>query len=253
MRRTLRVGGILALLTLGLIGGVLLYFQFGLDGGSGQMWRLRTWFADPAAHSDWQLTGGERCPGAPMLLPTDGYVGFERGDSFRPGHTHSGFDIFSPDGEVNLTPIYAAYDGYLIREADWRSTVILRHEDFPGLGALEAAPALDAPLPGDQIWTYYTHMASADGETSFVSEAFPPGTYNLFVAAGTLLGYQGNWSGTPSRPTGLHLHFSVVKSTQTGGYANETDAANTYDPGAFLGLVQGEDGVWRCGGSGGEE
>ncbi len=164
---------------------VLLYLQFGLDGGSGQMWRLRAWFADPAAHPDWRLTGGERCPGAAMLLPTDGYVGFERGDSFRPGHTHSGFDIFSPDGEVNVTPIYAAYDGYLIREADWRSTVILRHEDFPGPGSLQADPDLDAPPPGDQIWTYYTHMASADGETSFVSEEFPPGTYNLFVAAGT--------------------------------------------------------------------
>ena len=236
---------ILVVLAAGLIGGALLYFQGGLSGGTGQMWRLRAWFADPTAHPDWQLTGGERCPNAIFALPTDGYVGFERGDSFRPGHTHSGFDIFSPDGEPNVTPIYAAYDGYLIREADWRSTVILRHADFPGLPSFTLP---NGPAPDDQIWTYYTHMASADGGTSFVSEQFPAGTYNVFVEAGTLLGYQGTWSGSPSRPTGLHLHFSVVKSTLAGGYANETDAANTYDPGPFLGLMQGADGVWRCGG-----
>lgn len=236
---------------IGLVGliaiAVLLYLQFGLGGGSGQIWRLRAWFADPAAHPDWAITGSERCPAGVMLLPTDGYVGFGRGDSFRPGHTHSGFDLFSPDGESNVTPIYAAYDGYLIREADWLSTVIIRHPDFPGL-----SPP-DGPTPGDQIWTYYTHMASADGGTSFVSEQFPAGTYNVLVEAGALIGYQGTWSGSPARPTGLHLHFSVVKSTLSGGYANETEAINTYDPGPFLGLVQGSDGVWRCGGPGIEE
>lgn len=245
MARLGKGAGVLGLVLLVVMGGALLYFQGGLSGGSGQIWRLRAWFADPMAHPEWRLTGGERCEGAVMALPTDGYVGFGRGDSFRPGHSHSGFDIFSPDGQGNVTPIYAAYDGYLTREASWRSTVIIRHPDFPGIPGLSPP---DGPAPGDPIWTYYTHMAAADGQTSFVADQFPAGTYNVFVEAGTLLGYQGTWSGTPARPTGLHLHFSIVRSTPSGGYANETDMANTYDPGPFLGLVQGSDGVWRCGG-----
>ena len=169
-----------------------------------------------------------------MLMPTNGYIGFGRGDSFRPGHQHSGYDIFTPDGAVNTTPVIAAFDGYLTRETDWRSSVIIRHPDFqPVVG-------------GEQIWTYYTHMASADGQQSFIASQFPPGTRDLFVPAGTLLGYQGNWSGTAGNPTGIHLHFSIVKSTPSGGYANETDIENTYDPAPFLGVTRNAAGVLTC-------
>lgn len=208
----------------------------GLSDGADRFLRLRAWLADPAGHTRWAVSAGQRCqPGAPMLIPTSGYIGFGWSDSFRPGHSHSGYDIFSPDGENNITPVVAAYEGYLTRETDWRSAVIIRHPDFP------------AVVPGEQIWTYYTHMASADGETSYISARFPPGTHEVFVEAGTLLGYQGNWSGNPVAPTGLHLHFSVVKSAIAGGYANETEIANTYDPGPFLGVIRNQEGVLTCG------
>ena len=203
--------------------------------------RLREWVRDPYALPDRWVPGGRRCGEAPMLVPTAGYVGFTRGDSFRPGHEHSGFDIFSPDGELDTTPIVAAFDGYLTREADWKSTVILRHPDLP---------IMDGVIVGETLWTYYTHMASVDGELSFVSPDFPPGTRERFVEAGTLLGKQGRWSGDPGNPTGLHLHFSIVRSTPDGAYADETRLANTLDPLPFLGLEMEEDGVVRCRGAG---
>lgn len=203
-----------------------------------QLLRLRAWFADPVSNPEWTVLAGVRCqPDAPMLMPTAGYIGFGWDDSFRPGHRHSGYDIFTPDRAVNVTPIIAAYDGYLTREPGWRSSVIIRHPDFP------------AVVPGEQIWTYYTHMASADGSQSFIAPQFPPGTRELFVPAGTLLGYQGNWSGNAAAPTGIHLHFSIVKSTPGGGYADETDIANTYDPSPFLRVTRNAAGVLACAGS----
>lgn len=201
-----------------------------------QLLRLRSWFANPAAHQEWLIQPTQRCsPDAAMVMPTAGYIGFGWDDSFRPGHRHSGYDIFSPDGAVNVTPVVAAYDGYLTREPGWKSAVIIRHPDFP------------AVVPGEQIWTFYTHMASADGAESFISPQFPPGTREVFVPAGTLLGYQGNWSGSAGKPTGIHLHFSIVKSTPGGGYANETDIENTYDPAPFLGVTRNNAGLLLCG------
>lgn len=218
-----------------ILGGVVL--QPRLATAADQLLRLRTWFADPAANPEWTVLAGVRCQTeAPMLMPTAGYIGFGWDDSFRPGHRHSGYDIFSPDRAVNVTPVIAAYDGYLTREPGWRSAVIIRHPDFP------------AVVPGEQIWTYYTHMASADGSQSFIAPQFPAGTRELFVPAGTLLGYQGNWSGSAAAPTGIHLHFSIVKSTPGGSYADETDIANTYDPGPFLGVVHNAAGVLVCAG-----
>ena len=41
-------------------------------------------------------------------------------------------------------------------------------------------------------------MASADGQTEFIDPAFPRGTREKFVEAGTLLGYQGTWWGAPT-------------------------------------------------------
>lgn len=223
-----------------IVGGLLivgLALRPRLAAGVEQIGRLRAWFDDPAANAQWTVLAGRRCtPDAPMLMPTNGYIGFGWDDSFRPGHRHSGYDIFTPDGAVNTTPVIAAYDGYLTREADWRSSLIIRHPDF--------APVVG----GRQIWTYYTHMASADGQQSFIAPQFPPGTHELFVPAGTLLGYQGNWSGTPGNPTGIHLHFSVVESNAAGGYADETDIANTYDPALFLGVQRNAAGILICDG-----
>jgi hypothetical protein len=208
--------------------------------GLSRMMNIRTWFADPSAHPEWWVNINTKCETAPMTIPTTGYIGVGYGDSFRPGHNHTGYDIFSPDGVENLTPIVAAYDGYLTREGDWRSAVIIRHPNFPNfLGA-------PAGVGGKQIWTYYTHMASADGTISYISPDYPAGTHEVFVEAGTVLGFQGTWSGNPANPVGLHLHFSVVKSTLDGGYMNETEIANTYDPAPFLGVTPDTDGFLIC-------
>jgi hypothetical protein len=105
---------------------------------------------------------------------------------------------------------------------DWKSTVIMRIPSDP----LE---------PNRQIWTYYTHMAYTSGE-SLIAADFPPGSSEIFVKAGTLLGYQGNYSGTPGNPTGVHLHFSIVKDNGKGGFLNELEIGNTIDPSPYLGM-----------------
>ena len=164
---------------------------------------LLAWLRDPAAHPDWAIEAGQRCGDAPFAMPTSGYIGFLWDDSFRPGHRHQGIDIFGGD-EPGVIPVYAAYDGYLTRLPDWKSTVIIRIPSDPF-------------NPGTQIWTYYTHMAIQSGE-SLIAAAFPPGSSEVFVEAGTLLGYQGNYSGTPGNPTGVHLHFSVLKDDGSGRF-----------------------------------
>ncbi len=199
--------------------------------------RIDAWLANPASRSEWGLRGGIYCGDAPMMFPSDGFIGVSWNDGVAPLYQHTGLDIFSPDGADNVTPIYAAYDGYLTREAHWRSAVIIRHPDFNELPHL---------TNGEQIWSYYTHMASRDGESSFIAPDFPPGTYEKFVEAGDLLGYQGSWSGSDNFNIARHLHFSIVKSYEDGGYANETRIRNTYNPLPFLGLVRDENGSVTC-------
>lgn len=191
--------------------------------------RLRQYLEDPAAHPGWQLKAGERCGAAPFLQPTDGYLGFGYGDSWRPGHRHTGFDIFGPQ-PLGRTPVVAAYPGYLTRLPDWKSTVIIRIPDDP-------------LQPGRQIWAYYTHLAGPDGEP-FISAAFPPGVVEKPVEAGTFLGYQGNFSGEPGNPVGVHLHFSLVKDDGAGRFLNELQIENTLDPSPYLGLRAGVYDDW---------
>ena len=78
-------------------------------------------------------------------------------------------------------------------------------------------------------------MADADGN-SYVSSKFPPGTHEVYVEAGTFLGYQGNFSGDPNNPVGIHLHFSIVKDDGQGNFLNELEIDNTLDPSPYLGL-----------------
>lgn len=165
----------------------------------------------------------EPCPGAPFILPADGYIGLLYGDPRGPyskHRPHQGIDIFSPD-EPGVTPVYAAYDGYLTREANWRSSVIIRIPQDP-------------LQPDRQIWTYYTHMADQSGQTSYVVDAFPPGTHEVFVPQGTLLGYTGDYNGGSSRSVWVHLHFSIVLDDGVGGYRNELEFNNTVDPSRYL-------------------
>jgi hypothetical protein len=182
---------------------------------------FRSWINDPDSHPDWKLSAGTRCGSAPFLFPTDGFIGFLWGDSFRPGHAHQGLDIFAGT-DIGITSVISAYPGYLTRQSNWKSALIVRVPSDP----LE---------PGRQIWLYYTHMADPYGN-SFISEEFPPGTFEEYVEAGRLLGYQGDYSGDPNNPVGVHLHFSIVEDDGTGQFKNETDIKNTYDPSPYLGL-----------------
>jgi len=138
---------------------------------------LLSWLRNPEAHPEWAVSAGERCQDAPFILPTDGLIGYLWDDSFRLGHRHQGIDIFGGTNPGE-TPVFAVYDGYLTRLADWKSTVIIRIPEDP----LHTQGV---------IWTYYTHMADAGGR-SFIISDFPPGSYEIFVQAGTLLGYQGS-------------------------------------------------------------
>lgn len=200
-------------------GGFFLYRWYRLKGYRTR--RLITWLRHPEKHPEWEVSGGERCRSAPFLIPTDGYIGYVWGDSFRPGHTHQGIDIFTSEGN-GVTPVYAAYAGYLTRLSDWKSSLIIRIPQDP------LHPSL-------QIWTYYTHLADAQG-SSYIVDSFPPGSFEVFVEEGDLLGYQGNYSGDPGNPVGVHLHFSIVKDNGQGEFLNEMQIKNTLDPSPYFGL-----------------
>lgn len=183
--------------------------------------QLLAWLRDPFSRPDWMVQTGQRCGEAPFILPTDGFVGYLWDDSFRVGHHHQGIDIFSGTGS-GVTEVVAAYPGYLTRLPDWKSSVIMRIPNDP-------------LAPERQIWAYYTHMAEPDGE-SLISPEFPPGTTEVFVESGTLLGYQGNYSGSPGNPVGVHLHFSLVRDNGQGEFLNELEIKNTIDPSPYFGL-----------------
>ena len=183
--------------------------------------RVIAWIRDPASHPEWVIRAGERCGNAPFIFPTQGFTGFLWDDSFRIGHRHQGIDIFSGT-DVGAAPVIAAYSGYLTRLPDWKSTVIIRIPDDP-------------LNPGRQIWTYYTHMADSQGG-SFISPQFPPGTSEVYVEEGALLGYQGSYSGDAGNPVGVHLHFSIVLDDGQGRFLNELEIGNTLDPSPYLGL-----------------
>jgi hypothetical protein len=184
--------------------------------------RVMDFIRNPHQHEDWIIPAGTICPEAPFQFPTDGFIGYLWDDSFRPLHRHTGLDIFG-GSQPGVTPVYAAYDGYLARLPDWKSTLIQR---IPS----------DPLQPQRQIWLYYTHLADPQGN-SLIDDAFPPGTNEVFIPAGTLLGHQGNFSGTPGSPTGVHLHFSIVRDDGAGKFLNESRIENTIDPSPYFGML----------------
>lgn len=191
---------------------------------------------NPGQNPDYEVEALTRCGNAPFLLPSKGFIGYLWDDSFKPFHRHQGIDIFAGT-EAGKTPVYAPYDGFLTREEGWLSSLIIRIPQDP----------LD---PSRQIWLYMTHLADAEGN-SFIESAFPPGTYNKPVFTGDLLGFQGDYSGNPARPVGVHLHFSIVKDDGMGNYLNELDIANTLDPTPYFGFelnakVLGKSEIPKC-------
>lgn len=183
--------------------------------------KFRQWMRNPDSHPDWKLTAGSQCGSAPFLFPTDGFAGFLWGDSFGLRHTHQGIDVFGAT-EAGIVPVVSAYPGYLTRLPEWKSAVIVRVPENP-------------LHPGQQIWLYYTHMADRYGN-SFIAEEFPAGTSEKPIEAGVFLGYQGDYSGDPNNPVGVHLHFSIVEDDGKGEFKNELDIDNTLDPSPYLGI-----------------
>jgi peptidoglycan LD-endopeptidase LytH len=188
---------------------------------------LLTWFNDRSARPALITSATTPCPGAPFRLPSIGFVGLLYGDGLPPYsllNPHPGIDIFG-NGEPGTVPVYAAFDGYLTRLADWKSAVIIRVPKDP-------------LNPSRQIWLYYTHMASRSGDQSYIIADFPPGTSEKFVKQGDLLGFQGMYNGgIEARPIGLHLHFSIVLSEDGGAFRNEARFNNTVDPSPYFGLT----------------
>jgi hypothetical protein len=102
---------------------------------------IRWWRGNSQERESLVTIQREACPGAPFILPSDGYIGLLYSDPRGPysiSNPHQGIDIFS-DSDPGVTPVYAAYDGYVTREAEWLSTLIMRVPDDP-------------LNPGRQIW-----------------------------------------------------------------------------------------------------
>jgi murein DD-endopeptidase MepM/ murein hydrolase activator NlpD len=215
---------ILAIIMLACIGifAVAALFFYGQTQSDSNRYISR-WFNDENSRPDLITIQREACGDAPFVLPSDGFIGLLWRDPAAPYtifRRHSGIDIFG-DGEPGEVPVYAAYDGYLWRLEDWVSSVIIQHDD---------------PLqPGRTIWTYYTHMASRQGD-SFIVADFPKNTAGVWVEQGTLLGYQGEYAGSSPIPVGMHLHFSIVLSETDDTFRNEADLDNTLDPSPYFGL-----------------
>ncbi|MBN1231529.1 MAG: M23 family metallopeptidase [Anaerolineales bacterium] len=217
------------LLFVGLLGGIILLvfgylaYRYFFSSTSSDRWqKYLGWKNNQNIIDSFLIPAGTVCEDGVFAFPTDGVVFGLWKESYRVGHVHAGIDIFPPTG-AGETPVFVAYPGYLSRSEGWKSSVIIRIPDDP-------------LHPGRQIWTYYTHMADVNGN-SFISDEFPPGTNEVFVEAGAFLGYVGNFSGTLGSPTGIHLHFSIVMDDGTGGYLNELEVKNTYDPSPYFALA----------------
>lgn len=222
-----RILSALLLLLATIIGFTYLVKSIGfLLGPSGE--RFLIWaMGNEAQREPLIITQREACPGAPFVLPADGFVGLpyaSAGGPYSRANPHQGIDIFSPDRNTpGLTPVYAAYDGYITREDSWRSSLIQRIPDDP-------------LIPGRQIWLYYAHMADAGGN-DFIVDQFAPGSRDIYVDRGTLLGYTGNYNGNSPRGIWVHLHFSIVKDDGKGGYLNELEFENTVNPSPYFGMA----------------
>ncbi len=175
----------------------------------------------PAFHREWVTLAGNQCQGAPFIFPSGGFVGYLYDDVFQLGKRHTGIDIFSGTNAAEM-PVYAPFDGFVTREDGWKSSLIIRIPQDP-------------LQPDRQIWVYLTHMADRNGN-GLIDQLFPPGAKDVPVTQGQLLGFQGDYSGNPARPVGVHLHLSIVKDDGNGHYLNETNIKNTIDPSPYFGM-----------------
>jgi len=215
--RTVFLVAILSAVAIGLAGLFLVVSTY--VGGRNKM--VFSYIRNPEQYPDYEVEALTQCGDAPFLLPSSGFIGYLWDDSFKLFNRHQGIDLFGGT-DPGKTPVYAPYDGFLTREDGWHSSLIIRIPQDP----------LD---PSRQIWIYMTHLADPSGNT-FIDAAFPSGTIEKPVSAGDLLGFQGNYSGNPANPVGVHLHFSIVKDDGAGHYLNELDIRNTLDPSSYFGI-----------------
>lgn len=201
--------------------GLAVFYLLGRTYLGGRNLMVINFLRNPGEYPEYEVEALTKCGNAPFLMPSKGFIGYLWDDSFKLFHRHQGIDIFAGT-EAGKTPVYAPYDGFVTREEGWKSSLIIRIPQDP----------LD---PSRQIWLYMTHLADAEGN-SFIDSAFPPGTQDKPVFAGDLLGFQGDYSGDPARPVGVHLHFSIVRDDGAGNYLNELDILNTLDPTPYFGF-----------------
>jgi hypothetical protein len=213
---------LVGIIVIGLLVGLGFYLFRSMRSSAARSPYVLAFIKNPAENQKYVIQAGTRCGSAPFFFPTTGMVGYLWDDSFQVGHRHQGIDIFAGT-DVDVTPVFSAYAGYLTRLPEWKSSVIVRVPDDP-------------LNPGRQIWLYYTHMADLNGN-SYIAADFPPGTSEKYIDAQTLLGRQGNYSGDPNNPVGVHLHLSIVRDDGLGHFKNELDINNTLDPSAYLGLA----------------
>jgi hypothetical protein len=82
-------------------------------------------------------------------------------------------------------------------------------------------------------------MISASGNESYILDDFPPGSIEMPVMAGQVLGYQGVWSGRIYWPKPIHLRFAVVNDVANSASIDEV-LKNAVDPTPYLGIALNE-------------
>ena len=156
----------------------------------------------------------EACFGSGWRLPSDGSLGIQLMDD--------GMNFFGQGNEGRI-PVYAVADGFLTRPPDWVDAVAVLHID---------------PLRAEEkVWVYYGGMAAANGTDSFVEQDFPPGSTNIPVKSGQLLGYQGKWSGTPLWPKWVHMFVFTVDAHGRDSFPTNIRFTDILEPAPYLGLI----------------
>ena len=154
------------------------------------------------------------CPGSVWQLPSASSMGVK---------WQNGSLDFSELGTREALGVYAVADGLLTRQADWVDSVAILHDD---------------PLqPGSKVWTIYRDMAASDGIASYIDSDFPPGSTNIAVKSGQLIGYQGTWSGKPLWAAWTHVRFSIIKPGPANDLPTDMTKAEILDPTTYLKLA----------------
>lgn len=184
-----------------------------------QAYRLSDVIADNRVYRPYRVEpsgAAVACPGAPWPLPTAADLGlrWEQGALTLFGHG-------LPD-----TVDVSAVDAGAVR----------LFSDRPGAVAIRFA---DPVTPDAQVWMLVDGLADGSGAVSFVSDELADGAT---VAAGTILGAQGSWSGRPQFAMWVHAQIKLVRATSTGDLPDPIQPDQILDPSPYFGLKLPADG-----------